>query len=120
MLTGIFAAAALISAFLLFWIEPLFARLVLPLLGGAAAVWNTCLMSFQTLLLAGYLYAHGSARFLSTRRQVILHLALLLLCIALLPVGIPSGWSPPANGNAIWWLVRVLAVSVGLPFLVLF
>ena len=119
MLTGIFAAAALISAFLLFWIEPLFARLVLPLLGGAAAVWNTCLMSFQTLLLAGYLYAHGSARFLSTRRQVILHLALLLLCIALLPVGIPSGWSPPANGNAIWWLVRVLAVSVGLPFLVL-
>ena len=76
-------------------------------------------MSFQTLLLAGYLYAHGSARYLTTRRQVILHIALLLFCLFTLPVGIPAGWAPPATGNVIWWLVRALAVSVGLPFLVL-
>lgn len=82
-------------------------------------MWNTCLMSFQTLLLAGYLYAHGSARYLTTRRQVILHIALLLVCLIILPVGIPKGWTPPATGNVIWWLVRALAVSVGLPFLVL-
>src|SRR5215207_1002541 len=118
-MTALFAVAALVSAFLLFWIEPLFARLVLPLLGGAPAVWNTCLMFFQTLLLAGYLYAHGSARYLPTRKQVIVHVALLLLCLVTLPVAIPSGWTPPSSGNVIWWLVRALTVSVGLPFLVL-
>lgn len=118
-MTAIFAAAALVSAFLLFWIEPLFARLVLPLLGGAPAVWNTCLMFFQTLLLAGYLYAHASARFLPTRKQVIVHVALLLLCLITLPVAIPRGWTPPSSGNVIWWLVRALSISVGLPFLVL-
>lgn len=115
----LFALAALISAFLLFWIEPLFARLVLPMLGGAPAVWNTCLMSFQTLLLAGYLYAHASARYLTTRRQIAVHLALLALCFITLPVGITAGWTPAASGNAVWWLVRALVVSVGLPFLVL-
>ena len=118
-MTAIFAVAALTSAFLLFWVEPLFARLVLPLLGGAPAVWNTCLMFFQTLLLAGYLYAHASARYLATRKQVIVHLTLLLLCLITLPVAIPSGWTPPSSGNVIWWLVRALSLSVGLPFLVL-
>ena len=58
---AIFGAAALVSAFLLFWVEPFFARLVLPLLGGAPAVWNTCLMFFQTLLLLGYVYAHATS-----------------------------------------------------------
>ena len=76
-------------------------------------------MSFQILLLAGYLYAHASARYLTTRRQVIVHVALLLICVATLPVGIPSNWIPPQSGSVIWWLVRALAVSVGLPFLVL-
>ena len=118
-MTAIFAVAALMSAFLLFWIEPLFARLVLPLLGGAPAVWNTCLMFFQTLLLAGYLYAHGSARYLSTRKQVTFHVVLLLFCLVTLPVAIPNGWTPPSSGNVIWWLVRALSISVGLPFLVL-
>ena len=118
-LTAIFAVAALVSAFLLFWIEPLFARLVLPLLGGAPAVWNTCLMSFQILLLAGYLYAHASARYLDTRRQVIVHVVLLLACLVTLPAGLPSSSTPPESGNVIWWLVRALAVSIGLPFLAL-
>jgi len=116
---AIFGAAALVSAFLLFWVEPFFARLVLPLLGGAPAVWNTCLMFFQTLLLLGYLYAHGTSRLLSPRRQVIVHLSLLALCLFTLPIALPRGWTPPPSGNVIAWLVLALSASVGLPFLVL-
>ncbi len=114
-----FALAVLTSAFLLFWSEPLFARLVLPMLGGSPAVWNTCLMYFQALLLGGYLYAHASSRYLRVRQQVILHIALLLICFVALPLGIPSGWAPPASSNVIPWLIAVLSVSVGAPFLVL-
>src|SRR5215212_3949024 len=109
---AIFSAAALVSAFLLFWVEPFFARLVLPMLGGAPAVWNTCLMYFQTLLLLGYLYAHASARYLTTRRQVIVHITLLAVCFVALPIAIPRGWTPPSNGNVIGWLVLTLTVSV--------
>ena len=116
---ALFSLAALSSAFLLFWVEPLFARLVLPLLGGSPAVWNTCLMFFQTLLLLGYLYAHASSRFLSPRRQVLLHVALLGVCMAALPLGLPGGWIPPGSGNVIPWLIAVLTVSLGAPFLVL-
>jgi hypothetical protein len=107
-----------VSAFLLFWVEPFFARLVLPLLGGAPAVWNTCLMAFQTLLLAGYLYAHGSTRYLSTRWQVALHIVLLALCLVSLPIAISSGWLPP-HGNVVLWLVGALTATIGLPFVVL-
>ena len=116
---AIFGAAALVSAFLLFWVEPFFARLVLPLLGGAPAVWNTCLMFFQILLLLGYLYAHGTSRILSPRRQVVVHLSLLALCVFTLPIALPAGWTPPASGNVILWLVLALGASIGLPFLVL-
>lgn len=118
-LIAIFSLAALASAFLLFWVEPLFARMVLPLLGGAPAVWNTCLMFFQALLLLGYLYAHASARYLSTRRQIVLHLTLLAFCLIALPVGIPDGWVPPGSGNVVPWLLLALTASVGAPFLVL-
>jgi hypothetical protein len=115
----IFALTALTAAFLLFWVEPLFARLVLPLLGGAPAVWNTCLMYFQALLLLGYLYAHASSRYLAPRKQIVMHVALLIACGLALPVAIPAGWSPPSSGNVILWLVLVLSASVGAPFLVL-
>jgi hypothetical protein len=116
---AIFAVSALTSAFLLFWVEPLFARLVLPLLGGAPAVWNTCLMYFQALLLLGYLYAHASSRYLAPRKQIVVHVALLLVSALALPVAIPAGWSPPGSGNVIFWLLGVLSVAVGAPFLVL-
>ncbi len=116
---AIFGAAALVCAFLLFWVEPFFARLVLPLLGGAPAVWNTCLMFFQTLLLLGYLYAHSTSRLLSPRRQVVVHVSLLALCLFTLPIALPHGWAPPASGNVIAWLVLALGASIGLPFLVL-
>lgn len=116
---ALFSLAALTSAFLLFWVEPLFAKLVLPLLGGSPAVWNTCLMVFQAMLLLGYLYAHLSSRFLDSRRQAWVHVGLLGLALLSLPVAIPRDWTPPASGNVIPWLVQLLAVGVGPPFVVL-
>jgi len=115
----LFGLAALTSAFLIFWVEPLFAKLVLPLLGGSPAVWNTCLMFFQALLLLGYLYAHASSRYLPPRRQIILHAALVALCFIQLPLALPEGWVPPGTGNVIPSLISVLTVSLGAPFFVL-
>lgn len=115
----LFSAGALTSAFLLFWVEPLFAKMVLPLLGGSPAVWNTCLMFFQSMLLLGYLYAHLSSRYLEPRRQAWLHVGLLVLALASLPIAIPRGSAPPASGNVIPWLVQLLSVAVGAPFLIL-
>jgi hypothetical protein len=114
-----FVLTALLASFLLFWVEPLFARLVLPLLGGSPAVWNTCLMYFQALLLGGYLYAHLTSRYLSARRQSVVHMALLAVALLALPVAIPAGWVPPATGQPIGWLLLLLTVTVGAPFLVL-
>ena len=115
----LFSATALASAFLLFWVEPLFAKMVLPLLGGSPAVWNTCLMYFQATLLLGYLYAHLSSRYLDPRRQVWVHVALLSVALFALPVAIPRDWAPPASGHVIPWLIQLLTLAVGAPFLVL-
>jgi hypothetical protein len=118
-LVALFGLTAFASAFLLFWVEPLFAKMVLPMLGGSPAVWNTCLMYFQALLLLGYLYAHLGTRYLSLRRQVWLHIALLGVAVLALPVAIPEGWTPPESGIATPWLVLVLTSALGLPFLIL-
>jgi hypothetical protein len=76
-------------------------------------------MYFQSVLLLGYLYAHASARLLPTRKQIVLHVSLLVICLVQLPLGLPEGWQPPASGNVIPWLIAVLTVSLGAPFLVL-
>ncbi len=108
-----------VSAALLFLVEPMFAKMALPLLGGSAAVWTTCLVFFQLTLLAGYAYAHASARLLGKRTQVGVHAAVLLAALALLPVHVPGGWTPPVQSNPVWWLLRLLLVAVGLPFFAL-
>lgn len=116
---ALFSLAALASSFLMFWAEPLFARLVLPLLGGSPAVWNTCLMYFQALLLFGYLYAHAITKYLRPRTQALVHGFVLAVCIFALPLAIPAGWSPPAAGNVVPWLLLALTASVGAPFFAL-
>lgn len=113
-----YSIAIFVNAALLFLVQPMFARLVLPLLGGSPAVWNTSLVFFQAALLAGYAYAHASSRWLGVKRQVALHLILLLVPVFLLPIGIPAGWVPPADSNPIPWLLALLCVAVGLPFFV--
>ena len=91
----LFAFTLLVSAILLFVVEPMFARMVLPLLGGAPAVWNTCLVFYQAALLAGYVYAHVSGKYLGPRRQAALHLVLLGVACIVLPLGVSAGWPPP-------------------------
>ncbi len=114
-----FSATMFLSAALLFLVEPMFGKMALPLLGGSAAVWTTCIVFFQVTLLAGYAYAHASAKLLGKRTQVALHVVVILAALALLPVHIPGGWTPPVQPNPVWWLLRLLVVAVGLPFFAL-
>lgn len=118
MLLIVYGLTIFVSATLLFLVQPLFARMALPLLGGAPAVWNTAQVFYQAALLLGYGYAHLTTRWLGVRRQAVLHLALLTLPLLVLPIGIPAGWTPPRDGNPSLWLLAVLAVAVGLPFFV--
>ena len=106
------------SALLLFIVQPMFARMILPLLGGAPAVWNTAMVFYQAALLGGYAYAHASTRWIGVRRQSILHLVLMLLALLTLPIAIPAGWKPPSAENPAIWVLGLLTVAVGLPFLI--
>lgn len=90
LLVAAFSAAIFLNAALLFSVQPLFTKMVLPLLGGSPAVWNTCLLFFQALLLGGYLYAHLSSRWLSAKVQAAVHIALLLVAVFVLPIHIPE------------------------------
>src|SRR5262245_5277719 len=110
---ALFAATLFLSSGLLFLIQPMFARMVLPLLGGTPAVWNTCMVFVQAALLAGYAYAHGVANWLSTVKGIILHLVLLATPLLVLPIAVPLGWSPPVEANPVFWLLALLAVAVG-------
>ncbi|MEJ7640038.1 MAG: fused MFS/spermidine synthase [Singulisphaera sp.] len=116
----VFALAMLVSAALLFVVQPMIAKMVLPLLGGSPEVWNTCMVFFQAALLAGYAYAHATTALLGARRQAVLHVGLLLLPFAFLPLRIPAEWlgSPPSGANPSPWLLGLLTVAVGLPFFV--
>jgi hypothetical protein len=114
-----FVLAAFASSFLLFWLELLFSKMALPLLGGSPAVWNSCLMYYQAVLLAGYLYAHVVARRLSIRSQIIAHVAIAAASLAALPIALPSGWAPPASDSVIPWLLLLLTIAIGAPFFLL-
>jgi hypothetical protein len=115
----LYAGTLFVSAFLLFLIQPMIAQMILPLLGGTPAVWNTCMVFFQAALLAGYGYTHSATTYLPARRQTVLQGILLLLPFAffLLPFGIGS-WTPPADSNPIFSVLIILLMTVGLPFFV--
>ena len=113
----LFAITLFLSSSLLFVIQPMIAKMVLPLLGGTPAVWNTCMVFFQGMLLAGYLYAHASTRWLRFKHQALLHIALLTASLIALPIVVAAQHSePPATGTPVVWLLRVLLVTVGIPF----
>lgn len=115
----LFAMAAFANAVLLFSVEPMFAKLLLPQLGGAPSVWNTSLVFFQAVLLAGYAYAHLTTRLLSPQRQVAVHIALLLLSLLALPLQLRLPGAPPSGDAAIPWLVLALTLSLAFPFMTL-
>ena len=116
----VYSITLLLSAFLLFGIQPMFGKMILPLLGGAPAVWNTAMVFFQAMLLAGYGYAHLSARYLPMKLQAVLHFLLLLFFVFVLPISIPAGWEPPSDSaNPALWQLGMMTVVVGGPFFVL-
>jgi hypothetical protein len=115
----LYAATLFVSALLLFSIQPMFAKMVLPKLGGAPAVWSVAMVFFQTVLLAGYAYAYALNRLLPPRWAAMFHLLLLGITARMLPFAIAPGWgSPPQDGTALW-LFGLFAVSIGLPFFTL-
>src|ERR1700728_4539452 len=115
----LFAGTLFLSAALLFVVEPMIAKMLLPLLGGTPAVWNTCLVFFQAALLAGYLYAHASTRWMGRRTQMAVHLAVVAVALLVLPLGIAQGRTPPAQENPVLWILITLLGIVGLPFFAL-
>ena len=108
-----------IGAALLFLVQPIIAKTILPVLGGSPAVWNTCMLFFQATLLAGYLYAHLLTRIESRRSQVIIHLLVLVAAMTMLPIGLPEDWKPPVEQSPVGWLLLALALSVGSSFFAL-
>lgn len=116
---GLFTLTLFTSAGLLFMVQPMVAKMILPLLGGTPAVWNTCMMFFQALLLAGYLYAHFSASSLSALQQIVLHTAILGLALLVLPVAISREWLLTGESHPILVVLVLLITSVGLPFFIL-
>ena len=116
---AVYTAAIFVSALLLFSVEPLFTKMVLPRLGGSPAVWSVAMVFFQALLLAGYAYAHLLMQIRNRIVAVVVHLLLLVAAFLTLPLAIASGWGePPSSGYAIW-LLGLFAVSIGLPFFAL-
>lgn len=116
---GLFSMTLFVNAALLFAVQPMFSKMVLPLLGGTPSVWNTCMLFFQTALLGGYLYAHVTTRWLDVRTQSLLQLVLLALTFFTLPITVASGWQPASASMPVWWLAALLTVSLGAPFFML-
>lgn len=118
-LAGLFTVTAFVSAFLLFLVQPMVAKLVLPSYGGAPSVWNTAMVFFQAALLAGYLYAHVLTRRVRPRRQPALHIGVLAIAALGLPIALPVWAEPSASVSPAIWLLLVLLVVVGAPFVAL-
>ena len=116
--TLLFALTLLLSAFLLFAVQPMIGKLLLPRLGGTPAVWNTCMLFFQVCLLGGYAYAHAVATRVPPRAQAIVHVALLIAAAFTLPIALGRVGDPPAERNPIPWLLTALLLTAGPAFFV--
>ena len=114
----LFAGTLFISATLMFILQPLFGKLLLPLLGGSPAVWNTCMVFYQTVLFLGYLYAHILSSKCDPRRQVLIHAVVIVVSFIALPVALPEVTNPPTDTNPTFWLMGILFLAIGLPFFV--
>jgi hypothetical protein len=114
-----YTAAIFVSALLLFSVQPLFTKMVLPRLGGSPAVWSVAMVFFQSLLLAGYAYAHYLMQVRKRWIPVAIHLVLLVIALLSLPLSIAGGWGEPPTSGYAFWLLGLFAVSIGLPFFAL-
>ncbi len=113
----VYTITLFLSAFLLFGIQPMFAKMVLPKLGGSPGVWSVAMVFFQSALLAGYGYAHWLVARFSLRRAALIHLALMAVVLLVgLPIGIAAGFERPPQEGETLWLIALFTASVGLPF----
>ena len=115
----LFASTIFASAFLLFLVQPIIAKQILPWFGGSAAVWTTCLVFFQTALLAGYAYADIVVRRLAIRKQTLLHVVLLAASLLVLPIVPGAFWKPSGAENPAWLILGLLTITLGLPYFLL-
>jgi hypothetical protein len=115
----LYALTILVSAFLLFQVQPVIAKIILPWFGGSAAVWTTCLLFFQMVLLLGYFYAHAVVRYLKPRTQMLVHVGLLIVSAAALPIYPAESWKPTGGEEPMLAILKLLALSVGLPYFLL-
>src|SRR5712672_719959 len=114
-----YAVTIFSGAFLLFQVQPLIGKYILPWFGGGPGVWTTCMLFFQLLLLAGYAYAHFTSRWLRPRSQAILHLVLLVAALAFLPITPSDSWKPRSSEHPALQILALLSASLGLPYFVL-
>ena len=119
LLLVVYTAAIFVSALLLFSVQPLFTKMVLPRLGGSPAVWSVAMVFFQSLLLGGYGYAHYLMQIRNRAIPVAIHLVLLTVALLGLPLSIAGGWGEPPTSGYAFWLLGLFAVSIGLPFFAL-
>ena len=115
----VYTAAIFVSALLLFSVQPLFTKMVLPRLGGSPAVWSVAMVFFQSLLLGGYAYAHFLMKLRNRVLPVAVHLVLLVVALLTLPLSIAGGWGEPPTSGYAFWLLGLFAISIGLPFFAL-
>src|SRR5436190_24017391 len=115
----LYALTILVSAFLLFQVQPVIAKIILPWFGGSAAVWTTCILFFQLVLLLGYFYSHAVIRYLKPRAQTMVHCAMLLVGAAALPILPNVAWKPVGGEEPILRILGLLAMTVGLPYFML-
>lgn len=115
----LFLLTVFLSAFLLFQVQPLISKTILPWFGGSPAVWTTCMLFFQVILSAGYVYAHLLASKLSGRAQGLLHAAVLIAAVCTLPVNPDASWKPDVGDNPVPSILLLLSVTVGLPYFAL-
>lgn len=118
-LSFLYGLTIFLSAFLLFQVQPLVGKMILPWFGGSASVWTTCMLFFQMLLLLGYLYSHWIVRFLSARGQSLLHIVLLGVSLLVLPLSPSDAWRPTGAENPTLRILGLLAATIGLPYFVL-
>ncbi len=114
-----FALATLLSAFLVFQVQPVISKTVLPWFGGSPAVWTTCMLFFQLLLFAGYAYAHLLTQCLTPRWQGAVHFCLLCLALLVLPITPAESWKPAGDENPAGYILLILLTNVGLPYFIL-
>src|ERR1017187_4767695 len=115
----LYALTILVSAFLLFQVQPVIAKIILPWFGGSAAVWTTCLLFFQMVLLLGYLYSHDVIRYLKPRAQMLLRAGLLLVSVLALPISPSVLWKPAGAVEPTLQILGLLAATIGLPHVLL-